>query len=396
MDRQRPLRVLYSFPHALGAPGIGTTALQQVRGLLGEGAAVTVTCTRAEAPVTGAERLLTTMVVAGRRVPHRAVGVKRAMRYHDRRTARLLRRDRGRYDIVHCWPGGALATLTAAKALGVPAVLERPNTHTAFAYRVVAQEYERLGVTFPRWNAHRPDARRLAREEAEYRLATRLLAPSDAVAETFHARGFSPEWVARHRYGFDPQRFSAGAAARPQDAAFTAVFVGSCEPRKGLHHALDAWFRSGASQRGRLLVCGAFVPGYRELLDDQLRHPSVSILGHVTDVASVMRDSDVLVLPSIEEGSALVTYEAQSCGCVLVVSDAAGAVCEHDRTGLVHRAGDVDQLTEHLRRLSLDPGLLARMRAATLARRSQLTWAAAATRLHDIYRDVAGRASVAG
>ena len=34
----------------------------------------------------------------------------------------------------------------------------------------------------------------------------------------------------------------------------------------------------------------------------------------------------VLVLPSIEEDSALVTYVARASGCVLLVSDAAGAM----------------------------------------------------------------------
>ena len=42
-----------------------------------------------------------------------------------------------------------------------------------------------------------------------------------------------------------------------------------------------------------------------------LAHPSVQVLGHRTDVPELMRNSDILVLPSIEEGSALVTSEAR-------------------------------------------------------------------------------------
>ena len=87
---------------------------------------------------------------------------------------------------------------------------------------------------------------------------------------------------------------------------------------------------SGAADSGgRFVICGSFEPGYRRLLEPLLAHPSVEVDGFVADPASLMRESDVLVLPSLEEGSALVTYEAQACGCVLAVSEATGARCRN-------------------------------------------------------------------
>jgi glycosyltransferase involved in cell wall biosynthesis len=106
-----------------------------------------------------------------------------------------------------------------------------------------------------------------------------------------------------------------------------------------------------------------------------------------------MRESDVFVFPSIEEGSALVTYEAQACGCVLVISEATGARCRDGVDGYVHVPGDVAMLTEQLRRLHRDPELLARFRAATLARTDDLTWEAAAQELVRIYNARAGSAA---
>jgi glycosyltransferase involved in cell wall biosynthesis len=167
--------------------------------------------------------------------------------------------------------------------------------------------------------------------------------------------------------------------------------MGRCEPRKGLHYALRAWVESGAADRGRFVVCGEFVPGYREKLAPWIDHPSVELRGFVTDPGAVMRESDVLVLPAVEEGSAVVTYEAQGAGCVLVVSDAAGARCEHLRQGLIHAAGDVETLTGHLRLLDSDRGLLARLRDETLAGRDELTWEAASRRLVELYATVAAR-----
>ncbi|HEV7148858.1 MAG TPA: glycosyltransferase, partial [Pedococcus sp.] len=94
---------------------------------------------------------------------------------------------------------------------------------------------------------------------------------------------------------------------------------------------------------------------------------------------------DLLLLPSVEEGSALVTYEAQASGCVPVVSDAAGARCTHDVDGLVHPARDLPMLTEQLVRLSTSADLLTRLRTRALAHSPTLTWDAAADRLVAAY-----------
>ena len=77
-------------------------------------------------------------------------------------------------------------------------------------------------------------------------------------------------------------------------------------------------------------------------------------------------------------------------GCVLLVSDASGAVCKHLEDALVHRVGDTKALAEHLTMLDRDPALLARLRGATLSLAGQLTWSAAGAALHQTYRELAG------
>lgn len=383
-----PIRVLYSFPHQLGAPGIGTTALNQVRGLVGRGLDVTVCCTsvatsRLELP----EDTIETLVVAGRRVPHRMVGIDRALRYHDRRVARILRHRRGSYDIVHGWPLGSTSTFATARTLGVVSLRESPNSYTAVAYERVAREAESLGVTVPPGASHHFDAARLAREEEEYDLATAILAPSDAVEDSYRLRAGRPLRILRHRYGFDPSRFPRPAARRDEGSPFVLAFVGSCEPRKGLHHALRAWRLQGLAGIGaRFVIVGRWDEAYRRSLSQELEMPGIELRDVSDDPGAIMRGADALALPSIEEGSALVTYEAQASGCALLVSDAAGALMTDGVHGFVHRAGDAEALAGHLGRLARDSALLAGMRAAVIDHRAELTWDTAAARLEDAYR----------
>ena len=385
------MRVLYSFPTRLGTTGIGTTAWQQIAALAEHGVEVTAACASCERPLPAGVRLVETLRPAGVKIPFRALGFDRAVRLHDRRAAAVLRRRRGELDIVHAWPLGAERTLDEAHRLGIPGVLERPNAHTDFAFTAVERARREIGLAPDTSSPHarRPD--RLAREEREYARADRLLCPSDFVADTFRDAGVPPERLLRHRYGYDPARFGAGDRDDDDDRPFTAGFVGRGEPRKGLHLALRAWVDSGAAEGGRFVIAGAIDPDYRAVLGPLLAHPSVHEHGHVGDPAALMRSCDVLVLPSLEEGSALVTYEARACGCVLVVSDHSGAPCTDGVDALVHPAGDVHALTAHLRALAADRELLERLRAASLAGARDLTWSQAGKALIDAYAATLGR-----
>jgi glycosyltransferase involved in cell wall biosynthesis len=380
------LRVLYSFPHRLGADRICTTAWHQVEGLAKAGAEVLVCAGSIERSLPASVKVRTTLSRGFIRVPYKALGRMRALAIHDYLVAARLRKLAGKVDIVHTWPLGALRTLNAARDLNLPAVLERPNAHTKFAYEVVQNECARLGVSMPEGHEHSYQRDVLEQEEREYQAAYRLLCPSDFVARTFQDLGFDSTRILRNQYGFDDAVYHPRANGRPPSAGLSVLFVGGCAPRKGLHFALEAWTKSPASQSGTFLIAGAFIDGYREKLAPLLAHSSVRVLGHRNDIPELMRQSDILVLPSIEEGSALVTSEARGSGCVLLVSEAAGAICKHMENALVHPVGDAAKLSEHITMLSENRDLLERLRAASLRSINEITWTAAGRRLVQVYQ----------
>jgi glycosyltransferase involved in cell wall biosynthesis len=318
-------------------------------------------------------------------VPHRAVGVARAYRWHDRVVAWALRRTSTPPDIVHAWPGGCLMTFAAARQAGVVSLREAPSPHTASAFERAGGAAAALGLEVPRGHSHRDDPQRLLTEIAEFDASDFVLAPSDYVIRTFVERGYAPHRLLRHRYGFDPAAFPPPSAREPE-RPFTVAFVGRGEPNKGLHHALHAFVEAGLTGVGRFLVCGRIQPDYRTVIADLLDKSGAEELGFVTDMGAVLRGVDVLALPTVTEGSALVVFEAMASGAVPVVSDAAGAPVDHGADGLIHHAGDVAALTDHLAALASNPVRLAAMRARALARRDALTWRGAGADLRDAYR----------
>ena len=383
-----PIRVLYSYGLKLGADRICYTAWQQVNGLAAAGAEVLAFPGVLERAVPSSVKVRPTLARGKVRIPYKLLGTRKTLALHDRIVARRIAKIGNQIDIVHTWPLGALETLKAAAKLGIPTVLERPNAYTRFAYEVVQKECEQLGVVMPEGHEHAFHADVLRTEEAEYDLAYRLLCPSDFVARTFRDAGFPSEKLVRHQYGFDEKLFHSNGNSRDTNSGLTMLFVGGCAPRKGVHYALEAWLKSPAHVDGQFLIAGQFIEGYAEKMSSMLSHPSVHVLGHRNDVPELMRKSDILVLPSIEEGSALVTSEARGSGCVRLVSDASGAICTHMENALVHRARDVDALTEHLTILHGDRAFLERLRAASLATIGDITWDAAGKRLLNVYREV--------
>jgi glycosyltransferase involved in cell wall biosynthesis len=171
------------------------------------------------------------------------------------------------------------------------------------------------------------------------------------------------------------------------------LFVGVCAVRKGLHFALEAWLKSPAHRSGTFQIAGEFLPAYERKLAPMLGHPSVRVLGHRRDVPELMRKSDILVLPTIEEGFGLVCTEAMGSGCVPLVSDACTELCRHMENALVHKVGDVDSLCRQITLLHNDRALLVQLREAGLRLVPHITWTAAGVRLREAYLEAITRYS---
>jgi len=384
----KTIRVLYSFPHKLGADRICYTAWQQVNGLAAAGADVLVFPGVLHRPVPASVRVRPTLAWGKLRVSYKLMGMMRACALHDYIVSKRIEKLAGKIDIIHTWPLGAHHTLETAKRLGIPTVLERPNAHTRFAYEVVRKECERIGVPLPPGHEHEYNAAILAKEEAEYLLADGLLCPSDFVVKTFRDQGFATDKLVRHIYGFDEKQFFPDPTPRDPKRGLTMISVGVCAVRKGLHFALEAWLKSPASRDGTFLIVGGFILAYEAKLKPMLSHPSVKVLGHRNDVPELMRQSDILVLPSIEEGFGLVVAEAMGSGCVPLISDACTDICKNMENGLVHPVGDVAMLTQQITLLHQDRVLLKKLRDASLRAVPEITWTAAGVKLLGTYRQV--------
>lgn len=376
------MRVLYSFPYRVGRTGVGVTAWQQVCHLARSGVSVILYCGRLERALPAAVEVHENLLLGRLKLPLRLLGPLGTPLLHDLEVARFLRAMDHLPDLFHGWPLGSEHCLRAASDRGLPTVLENCNSHIRNMIETLEDEYDRLGLRRRPRFLH--DLKWLARQEREYELARFLACPSDFVASTFLARGFSEARLLRTQYGYDREAVQAGTQDTEQP--FRVLFLGHGEPRKGLHFLLQAWGRAQLPAHAHLSVAGHIEPEYAKAINALAAKTSISFEGFVANPSRLLQSSQVLVVPSLEEGSALVTYEARAAGCVVLASTASGALGSDGV--LYHEPGNVDVLARQLELLAADRPEYARIRAAGLGLRHSLTWDHAGEVLVATYRRV--------
>ena len=104
----------------------------------------------------------------------------------------------------------------------------------------------------------------------------------------------------------------------------------------------------------------------------QLPQRSVEYLGAIPQsrLIDLMNTCHVMVLPSIEEGLALVQGQALACGCPVIATTNTGAedLFKDSVEGYIVPIRDVAALTDRMQRLADDPFLQQQMSSAALER----------------------------
>ena len=369
--------IIYSFGNKFAGAGIGTIAFYEARELYRHGLVQRLLCGAYVPTEIPAE------VVRAIRLPNRALCKLASLELsgwlwyvqavlYDLWAARYI----SRANLFHVWGGYGSRSLRRAKALGMTTVVQIASSHPNFQNRLMREEFARWGQT---WRVCTAGLARTLREidQADY-----ILIPSDFVRESFLAEGIPESKLIQVPFGVDVSRFRPATAseARP----FRAVFVGQVGLRKGVPYLLEAWKRLGWRD-AELWLVGRVLPEIKEVLKTYAELPGVRIVGFLGAPAAAYQQADIFVFPSIEEGSALVTYEAMACGLPVVTTPNAGSLIRDGVEGFIVPIRDPDALAARMEHLRADAQLRREMGRAACARVETLTWEKHGQELSRIY-----------
>ena len=268
-------------------------------------------------------------------------------------------------DIFHVWNNYGLFSLRKAKRLGATVIVERGSTHPLTQQRLLQEEYARWGVRFPATNR-----RLLGKQLQELAEADYIYIPSAFVRRSMIEEGISAEKLIEIPFGANLSLFQPALC---QDDLFRILFVGTVSLRKGIPYLLEAMHKLNLA-RIELLLVGHISEDAKSVLakySDLFR--AIGPVSHEELPAHYARGS-IFVLPSIEEGSALVTYEAMASGLPLIVTTNTGSVVRDGVDGFVVPIRDAGALAEKIQFFYENEESRRTMGAAAREYVQQFTW----------------------
>lgn len=290
-------------------------------------------------------------------------------RHFDGRVARRL--GEIKIDVAYAYEGSALQTFREAKKLGIVTIHEQPSSYWYWARNLLSEEAERNPEFAGLLPSLRDSIGHLEWKDEELRLADYVFVPSQHVRRTL-AGAVPDEKIRVVSYGAPAVQRQKRVSLDPT-RPLQVLFVGALAQHKGIGYLLDAVEMLGPQVELTLV-------GRRFRVNPRVdaacnRWRWFETLPH-SRVLDLMQEVDVLVLPSLTEGCALVVLEALACGLPVIVTPNTGSLefvrdgCE----GFVVPICRSDAIADRLNILNLDRELLAEMSRKAHATAVEKSW----------------------
>lgn len=376
------MRTLYALASVLGGPGIGTTAYHAAAGLHRAGALAGLAClknlSRDFDPVPVWEFPY---------LPDRLRRVMSDKLYYFAKNLRFdlalrtfLRNEKEGFDTLHAWNNQAGLTVVQARKMGIKVIIDRASSHINTQTRILGEAYARHGLSY------KPYRRVIERCLRDYDEAHRVVVPSPFAFQSFLDEGFPKEKLALNPFGIDVTPQTPREHATTGDP-FRLLFVGQVGIRKGVPDLLAAWDMLKLKD-AELLLLGGMEPAARRIFAPWMRRKDVVFAGFSNKVSEHMARARVFCLPSLEEGSALVSYEAMSHGLPMILTEQVGAVAEEGRSTLIVPPGDPQALARAILELYEDKERAEKLGRAARRRVELFPWKAYGQRTAKLHQDL--------
>ncbi len=274
-------------------------------------------------------------------------------------------------DIFVGWSSFSLHTLRKARTLGARIIVERGSSHIVYQRDLMRDEYERWGVAPTSLQLPHPAV--VEKELKEYEEADAVAVPSLFVKRTFLEKKIPERKIIHIPYGVDLSSFRRIPRS---DTKFRAIYTGGMSFRKGTPYLLQAWSELRLPD-AELVLIGSMSDEVRPFFRKYAG--TFTYLGHVhqSELYRHYSNASVFVMPSIEEGLALVQLQAMACGLPILATTNTGAedVVRDGTDGFIVPIRDTEALKKKLTYLYENREICAKMGESAAARVSQsFTW----------------------
>ena len=273
-------------------------------------------------------------------------------------------------DIVYLWPDASIKLMRKIKAKGNLIVIENINCHQKLSKAILDDEAARLKLE----HAHQVSQANIDFETEKLRLCDFVFSPSPMVTDSLQKADVPKEKILESNYGLNKQQqVDKLLPTKFKKNTIEVIFVGRVCMRKGIHLILEYW--QAANINGRLKIIGNIEANIRDLISGYYADVSIEFVDFVADIEQVFKTADVFVLPSLEEGSPLVTYLALGAGLPCVVSPMGGqGVVTDGHDGFILDPHDKSAWVDALQNLASSPTLREELSYAARSSSDRFLW----------------------
>lgn len=272
-------------------------------------------------------------------------------------------------DVSYLWPGCSLGLYQALKDKRHILVMERINCHRATTDKILKHAENISG-----FRAARPIVEKdIMLENRKLDLADVVFAPSALVRESLIANQVAREKIITSSYGLNPSQLMERNPQSFSNARPIAICVGRVGLRKGSNLLIKYW--EEARVDAKLVFVGQIEKGFSHLVTKYNSSELIEFIEFVDNVPRHLAEASFYVMPSLEEGSPLATYEALAAGLPCLVSPmGGGGVVVDKRHGRVLDPYDRHGWVSAIREFCASGELLASYSKYASKQGRQLVW----------------------
>ena len=263
-------------------------------------------------------------------------------------------------------------------------ICERSSSHILFANKILKEEYKKYKINFS------IDKRIIKRELIEYKNADFVLVPSKFVEKTFSDYNFYNTKVLSFPSNNKIFKINNQNKNRFFEYKLKIVFVGTLSLRKGLPYLLDA-FNNLKFKNKELHLVGQKTNDFN-LFKHKINYENTIIHGHLSqqNINKLFNKCQLFVLPSLEEGAAIVVAQAMSTGLPVVVSKNTGwsDIVSKNKNGLTVNARDSKNLSKKINFLNQNRHLLKIFSKNCLKYSQNQSWDKYVDQLNELIRKI--------
>lgn len=271
---------------------------------------------------------------------------------------RIIKQGLGKANIIYGFNSACLELFEYAKQQGLRCILDQTLADYSLVHQLLLEEenkWQQWSLT--PFTVNDADIKLMQREHQEQDLADQIVCGSNFVKDSLIARGVPSNKVNVIPLGRLKAEMlhppSVTLSAQERGEGLRILFAGSVGLRKGIPYLLEA-----LRQLRGVIPFTCKIAGSIEIQPKRIAQYSqlCEFMGRIprSQMQDLYRWADVLVLPSLCEGSAMVTYEALGLGIPIITTYNAGSLVRDQIDGFIIPPRDITAIAQGLLTLYKD------------------------------------------